>query len=185
MNKVCFCSNSDLKISVQSQDHSLSSRINSVFLEFTQLIQSIPIKTLPLLPQEVEFVNQRIDKFHLDPDLKPKVVDRKEAKLMQDSPYKIFDSLPEEMMKLCQTSFLLKKILNETNFSDLANKLRRKGVLISPDENQDSSQISSRIDEWKQKGVLMTDRQLSKATNIYANHQFAKIERKILEKVFT
>jgi hypothetical protein len=106
-----------------------------------------------------------------------------ETKSVQDSPYKVFDALPDEMMKLSQTTSALMKILNETNFSDLACKLRRKGVLILHKEDQDSS-LLSRINEWKQKGVLMTDKQLSRETNIYANYLFTKIERKILENAF-
>ena len=98
-----------------------------------------------------------------------------EPKSVQDAPYKTFETLPDEMMKLSQTSSMLKIIFNENNSSDLASKLRRKGFLIMAGDS---------VDQWRQKGCLITDQQLSKSTNVYANHLFAKVEHKILEKVF-
>src|SRR5581483_266341 len=112
-------------------------------------------------------------------------VKSQEPNQLPNAPYKTFGELPPKMMKLSQTTYCLKKILSEPQFHDLAEHINRKRFLILSEDQGSDSNPSSGIQEWIQKGCLITDRQLNRSTNVYANHLFAKIERQILEKIFS
>jgi hypothetical protein len=83
--------------------------------------------------------------------------------------YKVFDSLPPEMMKF-----------NQISTQELRSCVHSSFLLCSKENLKDTRVVA----DWRKKGLLITDRQLSKnITNIQANNLFAKWERKILKYI--
>lgn len=89
--------------------------------------------------------------------------------------YKVFDQLPDSMLKLAASNSAMAQIKDRAF-------LNQKKLLI---DSNDREAADGLVAYWRTLGVLITDKQLEKSTNILANKQFAKLEREILEKVFT
>ena len=90
-----------------------------------------------------------------------------------------FEEVPPQMWKFGQLSYNLHKM--KSDYPDLFQKLSKKELLFHPqEENREEYR-----QKWMQKGVLITEQQLLRETNISANRLFAKLERKALENVFS
>ncbi|MDP1835713.1 MAG: hypothetical protein Q8K75_07265 [Chlamydiales bacterium] len=96
----------------------------------------------------------------------------------EDNPsrlYKVFDQLPDSMLKLSATRVAMAQIKDR-------NVLNQKKLLI---DSNDREAADALVAHWRKLGVLITNTQAEGSTNVFANKQFARLEREILEKIFT